>query len=66
MINRCMELLLDELIAEGVADPLAQPLMLAAIWEDLCRLADEEPPARVRRIISEESGARSLAPATES
>lgn len=48
MINRCMTLLMDELVAEGVEDPLAQPFTLAAIWHDLCRHAGEDSPVGVR------------------
>lgn len=48
MINRCMALLVDELIAEGVDDPLAQTLTLAALWDDLCRHAGEPTPDSVR------------------
>ncbi len=49
MVNRCMLLLTDELIAEGIEDPLAESFTLAAIWEDLCRHAGEAPPEEVQR-----------------
>lgn len=47
MINRTMTQLVDELRADDVVDPLRERLLLAAIWDDLCRLAGETPPAHV-------------------
>lgn len=45
MINRCMGLLLDELLAEGIPDLLHRSFTLAAIWDDLSRIAGEGSPA---------------------
>ena len=53
MINQCMELLVEELRTDGVADPLAQGLLLAAVWDDLCRLAGEAVPADVRALLED-------------
>lgn len=52
MVNRCLTLLTDELLAEGIADPLAESFTLAAIWEDLCRHAGETPPEDVRHRVA--------------
>ncbi len=43
-VNELMTTLIDELAAGDVPDVLAQPLTLAALWDDLARLAGEEPP----------------------
>ena len=34
-------------------DPLAERLTLLAVWADLCRLADETPPALIRRALGD-------------
>ncbi len=47
MINRHLSVLVDQLRAEGIADPLAQRFTLAALWDDLATIADESPPAAV-------------------
>ena len=60
MINRCMALLIEELRAEGIPEPLAEEFTLGALWDDLCRLGGEAPPAAVRRMF-EDAG---LAPGT--
>lgn len=52
MINHYLSILTDELRAEGVADPLAQPFTLAALWDDLAAMAAEAPPAAVRRYLA--------------
>ena len=49
MIERHMLLLVEELREAGLADPLAETFTLAAIWDDLARLAGETPPPAVRR-----------------
>lgn len=51
MINRHLLALFDELRAEGIGDPLAQPFTLAALWDDLAALAGEPPPPFVRRAL---------------
>ena len=43
-VNDLMTALVDELAAGGVPDALTQPLTLAAVWDDLARLAGEAPP----------------------
>jgi hypothetical protein len=52
MINRYLSALVDEMSAEGIADPLAQPFTLAALWDDLAALAGEAPPAPVREYLA--------------
>lgn len=37
--------------AEGVPDPQHQPFSIGMIWLDLCRLADEPPPAAVEALL---------------
>lgn len=51
MINGYLSVLVDELRAEGIADPLAQPITLAALWDDLAVIAGEAPPASVREYL---------------
>ena len=43
-VNELMTALIDELAAGDVPDALAQPLTLAAVWDDLARLNGEEVP----------------------
>lgn len=52
-INDLLAALVAELEAEGVPAPLGQPLTLAVVWADLCRLAGEEPPPAVRALLDE-------------
>ena len=52
-VNALLGALLAELEAEEIPAPLRQPLTLAAVWADLCRLAGEEPPAAVRAYLDE-------------
>ena len=59
-VNRAMALLLDEL-AGDVPAPLTQSFSLAATWADLCRLAGEDVPLAVLRLI--EGDADDLPPA---
>ncbi len=47
MINRHLSVLVDQLLAEGIGDPLAQRFTLAALWDDLATIADETPPTCV-------------------
>lgn len=49
MVSRYFALLVEELQAEGLNDPLAETFTLAALWDDLARLAGETPPPAVRR-----------------
>ena len=66
MINRYLSILVDELRAEGVPDPLHQRFTLAAVWDDLARLGGEVPPAAVRAMLggSWPGRSRALPPAT--
>ena len=52
-INGLMQMLVDELTAEGVPAPLEEAFTLAAVWLDLCRLAGEAPPAEVLAVLDE-------------
>ncbi len=52
-INRCMALLVNELRDDGIASPLHRSFTLAAVWDDLCRIAGEEPPAAVRALLED-------------
>jgi hypothetical protein len=54
MIERHMTLLVEELREAGLADPLAETFTLAAVWDDLARLAGETPPPAVRRRFEED------------
>jgi len=51
MLNRHLITLVDQLRAEGVADPLAQSFTLAALWDDLAAIAGEPPPAAVQAAL---------------
>lgn len=51
-INTLLRVLIDELAADGVPDPLAQPLTLALVWADLARLAGEPLPPEVAAMIA--------------
>lgn len=53
MINRYMARLLDELRAGDMPDPLSERVLLAATWDDLCRLAGEVPPPDVRLVLED-------------
>ena len=55
MINQYLTLLVAELRENDIPDPLAQSFTLAAIWDDLCRLAGETPPSAVRRLFEDDS-----------
>ena len=55
MINQYLTLLVNELRENDVPDPLAQSFTLAAIWDDLCRLAGETPPPAVRCLFEADS-----------
>jgi hypothetical protein len=37
-INSSMAALVEELVEGGMADPLGEPLTLAALWADLARI----------------------------
>lgn len=53
-MNAALFSLVADLYAEGVEDPLAEPLTLAAVWADLCALAHEPLPPVVARYLGEE------------
>ena len=61
MINRYLTLLLEELRADGIPDPLGEEFTFAAVWDDLCRLAGEMPPAAVRCRYEDDSPLRNPA-----
>ncbi len=52
MINRYLSVLVDELRAEGIGGPLAQPFTLAALWDDLAVIAGGASPAPVREYLA--------------
>ena len=52
-LNAILEALCDELAADGVPAPLAQPFTLAALWHDLARLAGEDVPADVAALVDQ-------------
>ncbi len=62
MINRFMSLLLDELRADGISDPLAQSFTLAALWDDLAAIAGEVPPPFVDDFLAGGVPARRIVP----
>jgi hypothetical protein len=54
MIEQHMTLLVEELREAGLADPLAEIFTLAAVWDDLARLAGETPPPAVRHCFEDD------------
>ncbi len=50
-INEAMVLLVAELTEAEIPQPLAQEFTLAAIWDDLARLAGEELPAEALAVV---------------
>lgn len=40
-----------EMRAEGIEAPLTQPVTLAAVMSDICRIVGVEPPAEVTDLI---------------
>ena len=52
-INDLLTLLCEEMAAEDVPDVLAQPVTLAALWDDLARLAGEPLPRWVAAAVAE-------------
>ncbi len=50
-INDALQSLVADLAAEGIADPLAEPLTLAAVWHDLCHLTGEPLPSEVAALL---------------
>ncbi len=61
-VNELMTALIDELAAGDVPDVLAQPLTLAAVWDDLARLAGEELPRWVAVALGDADRAPRLLP----
>ena len=57
-VTAAMRALVAELRAEGIPDPLGQPLALWAVWADLCRLADEPTPREVAARLDGETARR--------
>ena len=52
-INDLLTLLCEEMAGEGVPDVLAQPVTLAALWDDLARLAGEPLPRRLAAAVED-------------
>ena len=52
-VNELMTTLIDELAAGDVPDVLAQPLTLAALWDDLARLNGEDVPRWVAMALDD-------------
>ena len=52
-INDLLTMFCEELAAEGVPDVLAQSFTLAALWDDLARLAGEPLPRWVACAVAE-------------
>ena len=50
-INAIMALLVEELTEGEIPMPLAQEFTLAAVWQDLARLAGEELPAEAVAVV---------------
>ena len=50
-IDATMRALVAELAAGGVPAPLARPFTLAALWDDLARLAGEPTPPEVNALL---------------
>ncbi len=50
-IDTLMRSLVAELAAGGVPAPLARPFILAALWDDLARLAGEPTPPEVNALL---------------
>jgi hypothetical protein len=55
MINHYMTRLVQELECEGISAPLLCEFTLAAVWDDLARLAGETPPASVRWLFEDDT-----------
>jgi len=51
VINQMMAALVAELTADEIPQPLAQRFTLAAVWQDLARLAGEPLPAEAAAIV---------------
>ena len=58
-INATLLALVDELMHDGIADPLGECFTLAHLWADLARLAEEPLPADVAALLD---GPRPLRP----
>ncbi len=50
-ISEALRALVAELAAGGVPTPLTQPFTLAALWDDLARLAGEPVPPEVAALL---------------
>ncbi len=55
-INSAMTTLLEELAEDGVPDVLTASFTFVAIWQDLCRIAGEEPPRDVAALLDQPLG----------
>ncbi len=61
-INDALQSLVADLAAEGIADPLAEPLTLAAVWHDLCHLTGEPLPSEVAALLDGPRPIRPVSP----
>ncbi len=52
-VNDLMTALIDELADGDVLEALAQPLTVAALWDDLARLNGEELPRWVAAVLDD-------------
>jgi hypothetical protein len=50
-LNALMAALVAELAADEIPQPLSQRFTLAAVWQDLARLAGEELPADALAVV---------------
>ncbi|HEY8598509.1 MAG TPA: hypothetical protein VIL85_08770 [Thermomicrobiales bacterium] len=55
-INEIMAALVAELTADGVPAPLQQSFTLAAVWQDLARLAGEPLPVEAAAVVEDTLG----------
>ena len=57
-INELMRALIAELAEGGIPEPLSTPFTLAALWDDLSRLAGEEPPPAALALLDDRPSER--------
>jgi len=55
-LNTLMRALVAELTADDVPAPLTQSFTLAAVWQDLARLAGEPLPAEAAAVVDDTLG----------
>lgn len=62
IINALMALLVAELRADDIPDPLLQEFPLYAVWSDLARLANAPLPAEVAALLDSPALDRVIVP----